>query len=215
MSSKKKVVAIAITAVALSVSSIGASQASQNLGMAKTTVVNASIHGYAHSKDSAEDHQKILVSVLAVLVTKGTITQSQSDSITVGVSAARIAAEAAKDAAEAAKDAAKALENDGNHSAREALIALTLGIDVKTLHARSKAGESLATMAGVKKDALIAALVLDQTKRIDAFVAAGKITVARAIILKAGLVLRVTAEVNAVGDRKGGHHKGDKIGHKD
>ncbi len=76
---------------------------------------------------------------------------------------------------------------------------------------RSKAGESLATMAVtvVKKDALIAALVLDQTKRIDAFVAAGKLTVAQATILKAGLLVRVTAEVNAVGDKKGGHHKGD------
>ncbi len=199
MSSKKKVITIAITTIALLVSSIGASQASQNSGMAKSTV------------SSAEDYQKILVSVLASLVTKGTITQSQSDSITVGVSAAILA----KDAAKAFERASKALENDGNHSAREALIALTLGINVKSLHARSKTGESLATMAGVKKDALITALVLDQTKRIDAFLAAGKITVAQATILKAGLVVGVTAEVNAVGDRKGGHHKGDKIGQKD
>ncbi len=203
MSSKKKVIAIAITIAALFVSSIGASQASQNSGTVKT----------------AGDHQKILVSVLAVLVTKGTITQSQSDSITVAVSVARIAADAAADAAKAAADAAKALEraskalkNDGDHSAREALIALTLGIDVKTLHARSKTGESLAIIAGVKKDALIAALVLYQTKRIDAFVAPGKITAAQATILKTGLVLHVTAEVNAVGDKRGGHHKGDRIG---
>lgn len=212
MSSKKKVITIAITTVALLVSSIGATQASQNSG--------------------SVDNQKVLVSVLAVLVTKGTITQSQSDSITVALSvailakdaadaAAKIAKDAAKalertskDAAKALKRAAKALENNGNHSAREALIALTLGIDVKALHERSKAGESLATMAVtvVKKDALIAALVLDQTKRIDAFLAAGKITVAQATALKAGLVVSVTAEVNAVGDKKGGHFKGDKIG---
>ncbi len=200
MSSKKKVITIAITTVALFVSSIGMSQASQNSGTVKTTVIN---------------EQKILVSVLAVLVTKGTITQLQSDSITAAVVAARIAADAAADAAKAFERAAKALANDGNHAAREALISLTLGINVRALHERSKAGESLATMAGVKKDALIAALVLDQTKRIDAFVAAGKITVAQAIILKAGLVLRVTAEVNTVGDKKGGHHKGDKIDYKD
>ncbi len=199
MSSKKKTIAIAITIIALFASSAGMSQASQNSGTVK----------------SAGDHQKILVSVLAVLVTKATITQSQSDSITAALSAAIIAADAAKDAAKAFERASKALANDGNHSAREALIALTLGINVKTLHARAKAGESLATMAGVKKDALIAALVLDQTKRIDAFVAAGKITVAQATILKAGLVVGVTAEVNAIGDKKGGHHKGDRIGHTD
>ncbi len=201
MSSKKKVITIAITTVALFASSIGMTQASQNSGAVKSSV------------SSAADHQKILVSVLAALVTKGTITQPQSDSITVALSVAILAADAAK----AFERAVKALANDGNHSEREALIALTLGINVKALHARSKAGETLATMAVtvVKKDALIAALVLDQTKRIDAFVAAGKITVAQAIALKAGLVLGVTAEVSAVGDRKGGHHKGDRIGHGD
>jgi len=186
MSSKKKTITIAITTVALFVSSIGASQASQNSGAAKSAV------------SSAKDHHKILVSVLATLVTKATITQSQSDSIIAGV-----------------LKNAKALKNDGNYAAREALTALTLGIDVRTLHERSKAGESLATMAGTKKDALIAVLVLDQTKRIDAFVAAGKITAAQATILKAGLVDRVVAKVNAVGKKKGGHYKGDKIGHKD
>ena len=201
MSSKKKTITIAITTVALFVSSIGASQASQNSGAAKSAV------------SSAKDHHKILVSVLATLVTKATITQSQSDSITAAVSVAIIAADAAKalertakDAAKAlertSKDAAKALKNDGNYAAREALTALTLGIDVRTLHERSKAGESLATMAGTKKDALIAVLVLDQTKRIDAFVAAGKITAAQATILKAGLVDRVVAKVNAVGKKK-------------
>ena len=175
---------------------------------------------------SSKDDSKILVSVLAALVVKGTITQAQSDSITAAVSVAKITAEAARDAAKAAAKAAKyaekaferaskALRNDGNHSAREALIALTLGIDVKILHDRSKAGESLATIAGVKKDALIAALVLDQTKRIDAFVVAGKITAAQATILKAGLVVNVTAEVNAAGDKKGGHHKGEQLSHID
>lgn len=165
-------------------------------------------------KTSADD-QKILNPVLAGLVLKGTITQLQSNSITAAVSAARIAAETAKDAAKSFERALKVLKNDGNHSAHEALIALTLGIDVRTLHVGSKAGESLATIAGVKKDALIAALVLDQTKRIDAFVVAGKIKVAQATILKAGLVADVTSDVNAVGDRKGGHHKGDRIGHSD
>jgi len=200
------------------VSGFGAAQASQNSGKSTSVVTNSSSKSMGISKDDG----KPLVSVLAALVVNGTITQAQSDSITAAMSVAKITAEAAKDAAKAAaksvKDAekafdraAKALKNDGNHSAREALIALTIGIDVNILHSRSKAGESLATIAGVKKDALIAALVLDQTKRIDAFVTSGKITVAQATILKAGLVAGVTAEVNAAGDKNGGHHKGDKI----
>ncbi len=224
MSSKFKVSIVAITTAALFASSFGIAQASQNSGTTTAVVTNASSNSSANSMGSSKDEPKLLVSVLAALVIKGTITQAQSDAITAALSVAKIAAEAAKDAAKVAakatKDAekaferaAKALKNDGNHSAREALIALTLGIDVKVLHSRSKAGESLATIAGVKKDALIAALVLDQTKRIDAFVAAGKITVAQATVLKAGLVVNVTAEVNAAGDKNGGHHKGNKIGH--
>ncbi len=60
MSSKKKTIAIAITIIALFASSAGMSQASQNSGTAST-------HGYANSMGSNSDHQKILVSVLAVL----------------------------------------------------------------------------------------------------------------------------------------------------
>ena len=222
MSSKFKVSIVAITTAALFVSSFAVAQASPNSSTAVAVVTATSSNSSANSMDSSKDGSKVLVSVLAALVIKGTITQAQSDSITAAVSVAKITAEAAKDAAKATKyatkyaekafeRASKALRNDGNHAAREALIALTLGIDVKTLHSRSKAGESLATIAGVKKDALIAVLVLDQTKRIDAFVAAGKITAAQATILKAGLVANVTAEVNAAGGRNDGHHKGDKI----
>ena len=233
MSSKFKVSIVAVSTAALFVSSFAVAQASPNTSTTIAVVTNASSNGSANSMGSSKDDSKILVSVLAALVIKGTITQAQSDSITAAFSIAKITAEAAKDAAKVAERAAKvaeraakyaekaferaskALRNDGNHSAREALIGLTLGIDVKTLHARSKAGESLATIAGVKKDALIAALVLDQTKRIDAFVAAGKITAAQATILKAGLVINVTAEVNAAGGKNDGHHKGDKINHMD
>ena len=217
MSSKNKALTIAVTTAALLVSSIGVSQASPQLS-------NGSMSVTAKSMDKAMDEPKLLVTVLAALVTKGTITQVQSDAITAALVAAKVAAKAAYEAEKVAREAAKAaekafnkaanaLQNDGNHSAREALIALTIGMDVKVLHSRSKAGESLATIAGAKKDALIAALVLDQTKRIDAFVAAGKITVAQATILKAGLVANVTAEVNAAGDKNGGHHKGYRIGH--
>ena len=112
-----------------------------------------------------------------------------------------------------------------DHAAMEALISTTIGVDSATVKARLQAGESLAQIAGAKKDALIAALVADKTKRIDADVTAGKLTAAQAAEIKATLVAHVTEEVNAVGgkpafskgpkDGRGGHghdHRGPKGG---
>ena len=88
--------------------------------------------------------------------------------------------------------------HDAQHAAKEALVATTIGIDAATIKTRLVAGESLATIAGAKKDALIAALVAFKTKNIDANVAAGKLTVAQATTLKADLTAHVTQKVNAV-----------------
>jgi len=74
---------------------------------------------------------------------------------------------------------------------------------MQQLFARLAAGDSLATIAGAKKDALIAALVADETKQIDAAVAAGKLTAAQATTIKADLTAHVTAEVNATGPMGG------------
>jgi hypothetical protein len=86
----------------------------------------------------------------------------------------------------------------------------TLGITEADLTARMKAGETLATIAGAKKDALIAALVAFHTKQIDEAVTAGKMTADQATKLKANLKDRVTAGVERLkGPGKGfGHHKG-------
>ena len=101
------------------------------------------------------------------------------------------------------------------------MISTTIGIDSATVKSRLAAGETLAAIAGAKKDALIATLVADETKRIDAAVTAGKLTAAQATILKAGLVAHVTNEVNQVrpvgskgemDSRKGKHGKGEKGG---
>ena len=122
---------------------------------------------------------------------KGTLTQSQADAII----AAQTAAEAARDALRPAmgpKDGIK-----GGLDQQLTLVATTIGLDTKTVLTRMQAGESLATIAGAKKDALITALVADETKRIDAAVTAGTITAAQAATLKANLVAHVTAEVNA------------------
>ena len=96
-----------------------------------------------------------------------------------------------------------------DRAAMEALVSATIGVDSATVKSRLKAGESLAQIAGAKKDALIAVLVAEKTKHIDAAVTAGKLTAAQAAEKKANLVAHVTEEVNEVG---GKGHKGGKEG---
>ncbi len=97
-------------------------------------------------------------------------------------------------------------------AALEALVAKTIGLDAAVIKTRLAAGESLGAIAGTKKDALIAVLVVEKTKHIDADVTAGKLTAAQATTMKAGLVAHVTAEVNSVGGPKGGPGMGGKGG---
>jgi hypothetical protein len=195
MSSKKKVVAIAITTVALTAGSFGvATAASKTTKVSQTTVRTISNPNAAGKVGRGAE----LSALLATLVSKGTITQAQADAIV----AAHTAADAARDALRPAKDGLK-----GPFGDKLTVIASTLGTDTTTVLTRLKAGESLATIAGAKKDALIAALVADETKKIDAAVTAGTLTSAQATALKANLVAHVTAEVNAtapLGGPKGG-----------
>ena len=142
-----------------------------------------------------------LSTILSDLVKKGTLTQAQVDAI-------NAAKETAKSAVHAARDAERA--------AMEALVAKTIGVDAAVIKTRLAAGESLGAIAGAKKDALIAALVAEKTKRIDAAVTAGKLTPAQATTMKAGLVSLVTAKVDSTRGLKGGlgkGHKGGKGGH--
>jgi len=109
---------------------------------------------------------------------------------------------------------------NADRAAIEALVSSTIGVDSATIKSRLQAGESLAQIAGAKKDALIAALVADHTKRIDAAVTGGKLTAAQATEMKANLAAHVTEEVNRVGGKgpkggRGGHghnHRGPKGG---
>jgi hypothetical protein len=99
---------------------------------------------------------------------------------------------------------------DADRAAMEALVSATIGVDSATVKSRLKAGESLAQIAGAKKDALIAAIVAEKTKQINAAVTAGKLTAAQATEMKANLVAHVTEEVNEVGGKgpkggRGGH----------
>lgn len=182
MSSKKKIAAIVITTVALTASTVGIASASSKSSSTRVSITNPGALGNKGPRGLD------LTATLAALVTKGTITQSQADAIVAAANAARVAAEAAR----------PAKPTKANHDARLALISTTLGIDSATIKSRIQAGETLAAIAGAKKDTLIAALVADETKRIDAAVTAGKLTAAQATILKAGLVAHVTNEVNQV-----------------
>ncbi len=198
---KKKVIAVVVTTLALTAGSIGvagaASKASHKVSVTKSSSKVAGQAGVGP--------EQALATILKDLVTKGTLTQAQADALTAAVTAAK-----------AAHDANRPMGGKGgplgaDRAAMEALVSATIGVDSATVKSRLQAGESLAQIAGAKKDALIAALVAEHTKRIDAAVTAGKLTAAQATQMKANLVAHVTEEVNRVGG-KGPFGKGPKGG---
>ena len=196
MQAGKKIAAVTVTALALTVGAGVAGNAATKTTV-KKTVVRTSITKPAGMNGKGGmfgGPQATLSTALKNLVTKGTITQAQADAITSEINAAEAAEHAARDA---------------NKTAHDSLIAATIGIDVATLKSRMAAGESLATIAGAKKDALIAALVAQENSEIDAAVAAGKLTSAQATTKKANVTQRVTDMVNNT--RPMG--KGGKRGH--
>lgn len=198
---KKKVIAIVVTTLALTAGSIGvagaASKASQKVSVTKSSSKVAGQAGVGPGQ--------ALATILKDLVTKGTLTQAQADALTAAVAAAKAAHEADRPMG------GKGGPVDADRAATEALISTTIGVDSATVKSRLQAGESLAQIAGAKKDALVAALVADHTKRIDAAVTAGKLTAAQATQMKTDLVAHVTEEVNEVGG-KGPFGKGPKGG---
>jgi hypothetical protein len=147
-----------------------------------------------------------IASVLSALVAKGTITQAQADSVK--------AAFATAAPARGFDGPGKGMGPMGeDRAATDALISKTIGVDSATVRSRLAAGESLGAIAGAKKAELIAVLVADETKQIDAAVTAGKLTAAQATTLKAGLTAHVTAEVEEVrGPEMGGMGKGERGG---
>ena len=127
--------------------------------------------------------EKRMSSILSGLVSNGTITQSQADAIV--------------KASEGIKAASKSIR-DANRTALDSVITSTLGISLETVVSRLKAGETLSTIAGDKKSALITALVAEINKQIDTALAAGKITANQSAAQKAKSVDRVTSMVNNV-----------------
>ena len=109
------------------------------------------------------------------------------------------------------------IERAADRVAKEALVASMIGLDAATIKSRLRAGETLAAIAGSKASALIVALVAAKTKEIDAALAAGKLTAAKATTLKTNLTAHITEKVNQVrvpGMGKGkGHGMGKGKGH--
>ena len=196
MSSKKNVIAIAVTTVALTVGSIGIGHATSKVKSVSTKVTRTSSTGVANPMAKTGGPEEAVASVLSALVTKGTITQAQADAIKTAFAAAA---------------PVRGIDKPGkgmgllgeDRAAAEALISKTIGVDTATIRTRIAAGESLGAIAGAKKAELITVLVADHTKRIDAAVTAGKLTAAEATTLKAGLTAHVTAEVDQVGGKRG------------
>ena len=206
MSSKKNVIAIAVTTVALTVGSIGVGQAASKTKVVSTKVTRTSSNGIANPMAKPGGPEEVISSVLSALVTKGTITQAQADAIKASFAAAA--------PVRGFNGPGKGMGPLGeDRAATEALISKTIGVDTATIRTRLTAGESLGAIAGAKKAELISVLVADETKRIDAAVTAGKLTAAQATTLKEGLTAHVTAEVDEVGGKRGpGMGRGDKGG---
>ena len=208
MSTKKKIATIVITTVALTAGTVGISTAATKSSIARVTT--SRVLGGAN--DMTKGHGAEIAGILAGLVTKGTITQAQADAITAALTAAETAEHAngpqGGPAGKGRPDPAAALS----------IITSTIGLDAATIQKRIEAGESLGAIAGAKKDALIAALVADQTKRIDAAVTAGKLTAAQATTMKSTLTANITTLVNStrpagpMGGGKGGPMRGGKGG---
>lgn len=205
MSSNKKIVAVVLTTVALSIGTVGVATASNSSGklvLLKQSSTRISVNAFGNSmaRQKMDQREAELRTVLAGLVTKGTITQTQADAIIAALTAAK---EAMHDSNNTAMGAQRA--------AHEALIATTIGIDIATIKSRLVAGETLGAIAGAKKPALITALVAEATKTIDAAVTAGKLTTEQATTLKANLTVRITAQVDSVRGTMGAF-KGKKMG---
>ena len=196
MSSKKNVIVIAVTTVALTLGSVGVGQAASKSKFVSSKSTRVSTTGVANPMAKTAKSEAAIASILTALVAKGTITQAQADAIKTAFAAAA---------------PVRGIDKPGkgmgllgeDRAAAEALISKTIGVDTATIRTRIAAGESLGAIAGAKRAELITVLVAEATKRIDAAVTAGKMTAAQATSLKAGLTAHVTAEVDQVGGKRG------------
>ena len=162
-------------------------------GTGLALVIGGASYATAAGNNSANGGKNPFSRAIDALVGKGTLTQNQADAINKELNSQHAADQAAREAERVAHDK---------------VITDTLGIDAATLQSKIQSGNSLAQIAGDKKDALIAALVKLETSEIDARLAAGQITADQATADKANVATRVANEVNNVGGMMGGPGRG-------
>ena len=210
MKNNKKVVAVVVTAVAITgsasaLANASSARAKSGVKTTKTSVTTVTrtfnVNGMGamagNMPGGMHGRGGDITNVLSDLVNKGTITADESKAVTDAWSALELAKRTSNVAPTPRTPGAFGGPMGGfQNSNKDAIITSTLGIDSTTLHNRLAAGESLASIAGANKDKLIAALVADESKQIDAAVSAGKLTAAQATTLKANLTAHITAEVN-------------------
>jgi len=203
----KKTLVVAAVASTLAMGTAGAANAST----VKTTKV--SVRTVTQTVGTNQNFVNPIASVLASLVSNGTITAAQSTAITNALAAARPTAP--KPPAGGAPSAGQGFGGPrggfggamgGIAQQEQSVILSTLGITAATLQSDLAAGKSLATIAGTQTQALINALVAAETTAINAQVTAGKLTQAQATTMISGLSARITAQVNRTpGQGFGGH----------
>ena len=88
MSSKKNVIAIAITTVALTIGTVGVGQAASKTKVVATKTTRTSSNGITNPMANMNGPEDAIASVLSALVAKGTITQAQADAVQAAFAAA-------------------------------------------------------------------------------------------------------------------------------
>ena len=197
---------------AITVGSLGVASAasSHSTPSAKSVATTRPTIGGANAFSGTNSFKTILDG----LVTKGTITQAQEDAIIAALAAAKPTMGAGGPGGPGGFGGYRGGPMGGpNQAAEENVILSTLGITAATLQSDRAAGQSLATIAGAKTQALITALVAVENSEIDAAVTAGQLTAAQATTEKAGVLARVTAEVNATPGQRGAFGGGRRRGH--
>jgi len=197
---------------AITVGSLGVASAasSHSTPSAKSVASTRPTIGGANAVSSTNSFKTILDG----LVTKGTITQAQEDAIIAALAAAKPTMGAGGPGGPGGFGGYRGGPMGGpNQAAEENVILSTLGITAATLQSDRAAGQSLATIAGAKTQALITALVAAENSEIDAAVTAGRLSAAQATTEKSGVLARVTAEVNATPGQRGAFGGGRGRGH--
>jgi len=197
---------------AITVGSLGVASAasSHSTPSAKSVATTRPTIGGANAFSGTNSFKTILDG----LVTKGTITQAQEDAIIAALAAAKPTMGAGGPGGPGGFGGYRGGPMGGpNQAAEENVILSTLGITAATLQSDRAAGQSLATIAGAKTQALITALVAVENSEIDAAVTAGQLTAAQATTEKAGVLARVTAHVNATPGQRGAFGGGRGRGH--